>query len=117
MANLTRIPPTTDAHRTRDHTLLRHDITIQEMVDHNQHDGHLHHEKWIVDAQWNAKPQYGAPNIVTVWSPCCGRPRQRIQHGYAFSCPACGWWWRYHGLGWTCRFVSLGKTRPREEAA
>lgn len=107
----TRIPPSTDGHRTRDEMLLAADITDAEMVKRGYHTGHLDHERWVVGVS-HVKPQHGRPSVVTVFSPCCGQRRQRIMHGYAFSCPACGWWWRYHCLGYDNRFVSLGRERP-----
>lgn len=111
---VTRIPPTLPEHTTRDEEALRADITETEQIETDCYDGHLRNKRWVVDCgEYGAKPQYGKPHIVTVWSPCCGRPRQQIQHGYAFSCPACGWWWRYHYTGTSTRFVSLGKDRPK----
>jgi hypothetical protein len=107
-----RVPGTRPEHLTRDPELLIPNITELELATIGPADGHLTHDKWVVDGV-EAKPQYGRPHLVTVFSPCCGRQRQRIQHGYAFSCPGCGWWWRYHGLGWTTRLVSLGKEKPR----
>lgn len=116
MASQTRVPGSRPEHFTRDPELLVPDITEAEIARLRVHegkvvDGYLTHEKWIVDNCY-VKPQYGSPAVVTVWSPCCGQKRQRIQHGYAFSCPSCGWWWRYHCLGWTTRMVSVGKERP-----
>jgi hypothetical protein len=109
---ITRVPPVTDADHTRDANLLKADITELDLITKGPRDGHIHNERWIV-AGVEAKPQYGNPGIVTVWSPCCGRPRYRLAHGYAFSCPACGWWWRYHYADdHITRAVSLGKTRP-----
>lgn len=110
---ITRVAPSTEEHLTRDEELLKPNITGLEMFEKDSRDGHLTHERWVVDIEYGAKPQWGKPDIVTAWSPCCGRPRQRLKHGYAFSCPGCGWWWRYHQLGWTCRFVSIGKDRPK----
>lgn len=111
--SITRVPGTTEEHLSRDPELLKADITEAEIVRKGLHDGHLRHKRWIVDGV-QAKPQRGAPRIVTVWSPCCGRPRQRLSHGYAFSCPACGWWWRYHyAADGATRAVSIGKERPR----
>jgi hypothetical protein len=105
---VTRIPPVSDADRTRDPVLLA--PNADTVADPG---GHVTHPHWIVEGV-QVKPQYGKPGIVTVWSPCCGRPRQRLGHGYAFSCPACGWWWRYHYVPATdsTRAVSIGRTRP-----
>lgn len=107
----TRIPGTTEEHLSRDAELLAADITELEMFETKTYDGHLRHSRWVVEGV-QVKPQRGVPTVVTVWSPCCGRPRQRLRHGYAFSCPHCGWWWRYHWIGWTSRLVSLGKEKP-----
>lgn len=114
MAAVTRIPPSTEDHRTRDPELLAADITYTEIIETGYETGHLEHEKWTVSCQYMAKPQHMKPHILTVWSPCCGKPRQRLGHGYAFSCPVCGWWWRYHYCtDGTDRLVSLGKERPQ----
>lgn len=108
---LTRIPPTRPEHTTRDPEVLRADITEKEIATNGPDDGHRIHEKWIVDGV-QAVGVYGKPHLATVWSPCCNGKRQRLQHGYAFSCPTCGWWWRYHQLGWTTRVVSIGMEKP-----
>jgi hypothetical protein len=110
---ITRVPGTTEDHLTTDPEKLTPDITEAEMVKTGRFDGHLHHDRWVVEGI-EAKPQRGAPSIVTVWSPCCGRPRSRLSHGHAFSCPACGWWWRYYYVAATAstRAVSLGRNRP-----
>lgn len=109
----TRIPPTRPEHTTRDPEALVPDIRAEEAVSPEKRYGYLTQDKWVVDTPYGAKPQYGKPHLVTVWSPCCGQQRQRIQHGYAFSCSACGWWWRYHCLGWTVRISSVGKEAPK----
>lgn len=109
---VTRVPGSQPEHFSRDPERLTPNITEREMAEQDFRTGHLLHDHWIVDGVY-AKPQYGRPHLVTVWSPCCGRPRQRIQHGHAFSCAACGWWWRYHCLGWTTRIVSIGKDKPK----
>jgi hypothetical protein len=109
---ITRVPGTMPDHLSRDDEALAADITELEMFEKDLHNGHLTHERWVVEGV-HVKPQRGSPSVVTVWSPCCGRPRQRIQHGYAFSCVGCGWWWRYHWIGWTSRLVSLGKEKPQ----
>lgn len=112
MGKPTRIPGTLPEHLSRDgDNELAADITAAEMVEQNMPDGHLRQERWIVDGV-TALPQRTDPTLVTVWSPCCGRPRHRLRHGYAFSCPSCGWWWRYHWVGWTSRTVSIGKENP-----
>lgn len=108
---VTRIPATRPEHLTRDPVNLEVDVTEKEMVRSKDRSGHTRNARWVV-GNVHVKPQYGKPNLVTVWSPCCGRQRQRIQHGYAFSCPTCGWWWRYHCLGWDNRMVSIGKEKP-----
>jgi len=110
---ITRIAPSLPEHVSQDPVELAPDITELEMVTTNKHDGHLHNTRWIVE-DVQVKPQHGKPSIVTVWSACCGRPRHRLSHGYAFSCPACGWWWRYHYVTATAstRLVSLGRTKP-----
>lgn len=107
----TRIPGTRPEHFSRDPDKLEADITEKEIAKSGERDGHLKNSRWVVGGV-SVKTQYGKPDLVTVWSPCCGRQRQRIQHSYAFSCPSCGWWWRYHSLGWDSRFVSLGKKKP-----
>lgn len=110
-AAATRIPPTRPEHTSRDPEALAATITEQEIAVRQYFTGHLEHKRWVVDGV-EAKPVYGKPDIVGVLSPCCGKRRQQLRHGYAFSCPGCGWWWRYHCLGWTTRMVSIGKERP-----
>lgn len=110
--SVTRIPGTLPEHLSRDEKDLAADISEEEMsAAGDRWYSYLTQDRWVVDGL-HVKPQYMKSHIVTVWSPCCGRPRKQIEHGYAFSCPACGWWWRYHCLGWTNRFVSLGKEKP-----
>lgn len=91
----TRLAPTEPGHTSQDPDEFTPHIREAEMLAHGPRDGHLHNEHWVV-ADVQIKPQWSKPSVLTVWSPCCGRPRQRLGHGYAFSCPACGWWWRYH---------------------
>ena len=108
---VTRVPPSAPEHTSRDPDVLAANVTDVELVTTGPRGGHLTQGRWVVDVSY-VKPQYGKPWIVTVFSPCCGGKRQQISHGYAFSCPGCGWWWRYHCLGWTHRIVSLGKEKP-----
>lgn len=107
----TLVRPTLPEHTTRDDEELRPDISDREMAEQQCYDGHLHAERWVVDVPHLYG--WGKKGGVKMWTPCCSRVRRPVHHGEAVSCPACGWWWRLHLMGWTNRIVSLGKERPR----